>query len=682
MFVCFCSILTDLIENSNFVPKVAVNSYRKKSFPKRIRRLAQGKLFLYKKYVDNGYSDEDRDAYRLKCKSYKLAVKSLIRDRELAVLDAKKDRKFFAFIRSKQSCRPAIPIINDNGNLLLSDASKATCFSNYFASVFSRDNGVPPPQRLSTIASTLRSCSFAPETIYAVLLDLPAKISSGPDDIPPIFLRNLAVVLSYPLSVIFEKSFATGEVPSLWRQANVTPIHKKASASLVSNYRPISMTSVICKVFETIVREKITTHLRNNSILSKVQHGFVSRKSTVTQLLLALNEWTYALDSRQFVDIAYLDYKSAFDSVVHSKLAVVLTQLGIEGNIHRWIVNYLKDRTQRVRINQSFSESQTVLSSVPQGTCLGPLLFIMYINELPKIVENTSLFLFADDCKLHICYKRGAPTNGLQTDLDKIFLWSESMQLKLALSKCSILHLGRRPPNLKIDYELDHIKLDSADVMRDLGVMVDSELKFSQHCATIVKKASMRMNCIFQSFETRDTQFLLQMFKTYVRPTLEYASSCWSPYLAKDIKIVESVQRSFTKRIPELARLNLSYIDRLNKLNLERLDMRRLHHDLILAYKLMYGHLDVDPNSLLLFHPQAYNNYVGPLTATKVLRLRKPNFKLHCRRNFFGIRVVDLWNELPNDVKLSKSTKEFKSKLTGKTTGRKVDLSAFLRPLV
>ena len=169
------------------------------------------------------------------------------------------------------------------------------------------------------------------------------------------------------------------------------------------------------------------------------------------------------------------------------------------------------------------------------------------------------------------------------------------------------------------------------------------------------------------------------MFKTYVRPTLEYASECWSPYLVKDIKLVESVQKSFTKRIPEVARLQLGYIDRLKFLNLERLDCRRLQQDLILTYKLLYSYLDVDPNSIFLFHPQAYDSYVGPLIAKNLLRLRKPSFKLDSRKNFFGIRVVDPWNDLPNDIKLSKSLKEFKSKLMGTATGQKVDLSSFLK---
>jgi len=268
IFICFCSILSELINNPSLVPKIVVNSGHRKFIPRRIKHIAKEKCIIYKKYIAGGYKEVDKVAYQLKCKSYKLAVKALIRDKELAVLSAKKDKKLFAFIRSKQSCRPTIPVINDNGNLLLSDASKAECFSNYFASVFSRDNGAPPPDCSVPLDCKLSSCSFAPEVVYAALLDLPSKTSVGPDGIPPVFLRNLAVVLSFPLSLIFEKSFATGEVPMLWKEANVTPIYKKLAASLVSNYRPISLTSAVSKVFETILRNQITGFSQNFNMVS------------------------------------------------------------------------------------------------------------------------------------------------------------------------------------------------------------------------------------------------------------------------------------------------------------------------------------------------------------------------------------------------------------------------------
>ena len=221
--------------------------------------------------------------------------------------------------------------------------------------------------------------------------------------------------------------------------------------------------------------------------------------------------------------------------------------------------------------------------------------------------------------------------------------------------------------------------LENRDSMRDLGVIIDSELKFLLHCSTIVKNASARMNCIFRSFETRDTNFLMQMWKTFIRPKLEYASPCWSPYLAK---LVESVQRAFTRRIPEIARKKIPYIERLAELGLESLDLRRLHNDLVFAFKLLYGHLDVDPNKLLTFHPQAYANFQGQGIANTVLRLHLPNTKKSCRSNFFGVRIVSPWNRLPSNVKLSRSVKEFKACLRGTAADRsKVDLSPFLHKL-
>jgi hypothetical protein len=304
----------------------------------------------------------------------------------------------------------------------------------------------------------------------------------------------------------------------------------------------------------------------------------------------------------------------------------------------------------------------------------------MYINQLPKIVQNSTVYLFADDCKLHICYDRRSQPLLLQTDLQQILLWSESMQLKLSLPKCSILNLGKRTH--KPVYEIGSVTLENFDSIRDLGIIIDSELKFSLHCSTIVKKASSRMNCIFRAFETRDANFLLQMYKTFVRPKLEYASPCWSPYLLKDINLIESVQRSFTRRIPNMGRLKLSYKERLEKLGLESLQLRRLHTDLVFVYKLLYGHLDVDPNNLFRFHPQAYSNFQGQGIANTVLRLQLPKTKKLCRSNFFSVRSISPWNKLPTEVKLLQSVKEFKARLRGSAADlNKVDLSSFLHKL-
>lgn len=196
--------------------------------------------------------------------------------------------------------------------------------------------------------------------------------------------------------------------------------------------------------------------------------------------------------------------------------------------------------------------------------------------------------------------------------------------------------------------------------MRDLGILVDPKLSFTSHCQYIAKKASMRINAIFRSFQTRETSFLIDMYKIFVRPILEYATTCWSPFLAKDVRLIESVQRTFTRRIPALSGQNLSYLERLEKLQLERLDLRRLKADLLMAYRILHGYMDVDANSILKFHQQAYASYGGLQISGTRLRLSKPPAHLNSRKNYFGIRVVKYWNLIPEHIRLAKNVSVFK----------------------
>jgi hypothetical protein len=476
-----------------------------------------------------------------------------------------------------------------------------------------------------------------------------------------------------------------------WKHAIVTPIHKKDSKSVVSNYRPISLTSVPSKVFESILSQCIVAYLKRNNILSDAQHGFRAKRSTITQLILSVNDWSKALDTGNQVDIAYLDFARAFDSVSHPKLLGILDQLGFRGNILSWLRNYLTNRSQCVRIMNESSPSVPVTSSTPQGTVLGPLLFLIFINELPRIVQNKTISLFADDCKLHFVFQKNAPVDTLQNDLQTILDWSEEMQLSLSINKCAILHLGLKPSAIKkSEYVLGASKIQSVKTMRDLGIIVSEDLKWSSHCKEVTKKAGTRMYSLLRSFETKSTRFLVQLYKTFIRPKLDYGSPIWSPSSEKDILMVESVQRAFTKRIPELKKLQLSYADRLKRLSIDRLDLRRLKAD---AHKLLYHLCDIDlhlVSELLPFHQQSNVNYDGHILRMSKLSTNRRISELSLwldtvrahtvtRQRFFANRIVDVWNSLDADTRATGNPIHFKRRLNNETSDQEIiDLSPFL----
>jgi len=212
--------------------------------------------------------------------------------------------------------------------------------------------------------------------------------SPGPDALHPRILYELREYIAYPLKLIFAESYKQKELPLDWRSANITALFKKGSRSDVSNYRPVSLTSIVCKIMESIVTDNINKHFIDNNFFSQKQFGFIKGRSTVIQLLRMLDEWTEKLENGGHVDVVYTDFEKAFDKVPHKRLINKLASYGIDNHTIEWIKAFLCNRKQRVKLNGKLSEWSSVLSGIPQGSILGPLLFIIFINDLPEFCEH------------------------------------------------------------------------------------------------------------------------------------------------------------------------------------------------------------------------------------------------------------------------------------------------------
>ena len=457
-------------------------------------------------------------------------------------------------------------------------------------------------------------------------------------------------------------SYRTGILPSDWKSANVIPIHKKGPTKCASNYRPISLTSEVVKVMEIVIRRKIVSFLVSNSLIDNMQHGFLKKRSTVTQLLSCLNNWTKEVDRKKHLDVVYLDIAKAFDSVSHPKLIEKLKSLNFSDTLVNWLENYLTNRVQMVKIENSISRKKYVTSGVPQGSILGPILFLIYINDLSKVVKNSKIALYADDSKIYFSFNSNMNNNLLIEDMKLVFDWASKNQLKIAFQKSAILHFGRG--NNTGDLILGDISIPNEEVMKDLGVWISNDLKFSNHINKMAKSCFQMTNLMFLSFETQIRPFLVNLFKTFVRSKLEYASEVWSPSIYKDIDLIESVQRRFTKRIPGCR--NLSYPERLKLCNLESLELRRLKSDLVFVYKLIHNLVDIPFEDFL-----KYSN--SSSIRGNETRLLVQGSRLKIREDFFSNRVVKVWNSLDQNVVSSKTLYSFRSKLD------KYNLSAFLR---
>ena len=531
----------------------------------------------------------------------------------------------------------------------------ANVLNRFFESVFTQEpDGNVPELDPRYEGDQLTDFEFSVDDVREQLLKLKPEKSPGTDSIHPHVLRACADELALPLYIIYRKSLDEGKLPSDWKRARVVPIYKKGAKKSPGNYRPVSLTSVPCKMMEAIVKMKVLSHVDSLALLSKDQHGFMKGRSCLTNLLETFEDVTSMLDEGGGVDMVYLDYSKAFDSVPHRRLLSKLQAYGLKGKVWEWIQDFLVGRTQKVTVGDANSDWTNVVSGVPQGSVLGPILFVLYINDLPENVRS-NVKMFADDTKLYRHVLGEDDKQLLQEDLNALQKWSETWLLRFNASKCKRMHMGNT--NDGTNYHLGDEQIPHDTEEKDLGVYITENCKSSKQCAAAASKAMSKLRIIKRTFTHFDQKCFTTLYKTYIRPHLEYCVQAWSPSLRKDVIALEKVQRRATKIIPSLR--NKPYHDRLKALNLYTLETRRLRGDLIEVYKILHGLEGIEEKKLFQRH-QNWSQVRG-----HNLKLYKPNLRkgLNCRKYFFSIRVISEWNSLPSHIVNATSTNLFKNQL-------------------
>ena len=458
--------------------------------------------------------------------------------------------------------------------------------------------------------------------------------SAGPDDIHPRVIYELRSNVVETLTKIYNKSLEAGKLPDDWKHAIIKPIHKKGKKGDPSNYRPVSLTSVPCKILERIIRDNIVEFLENNDLFNINQHGFRAGRSCTTQLLEIMEIWTDLMEKNIPFDVIYLDFSKAFDKVPHTRLCNKLKAIGIKGNTLEWIKDFLNKRTQSVRINDSISGVRPITSGIPQGSVLGPILFLVFINDLPNEISS-AVKIFADDTKIFRALRAGEDHIHLQEDLVKLFEWSCKWLLPFNTSKCKILHFGKNNPSYNYFLNNDLIKADPYE--KDLGITFNNALNFAKHIRLTVAKANSRLGMIKRNFSNLSPQVFLPIYKALIRPLLEYGSCIWNPHLIYEINEIEKVQRRATKTIQEI-RL-LPYNERLKYLKLDSLKFRRRRYDIIQVFRILKGIDNISPNMFFELH-------TGPNTRGHSLKLQKPRATKNIRLYSFSHRIIHDWNNL------------------------------------
>ena len=506
-------------------------------------------------------------------------------------------KEIFSYMNSKSKTRGKIGKIcidpaDEKSPKTDDDERKAEIFSKFFISVQTVEpEGELPTMEQKHIKVPMEDLEVIEENVKELLENLKTDKAAGPDGFSPRILKPLAKEISKPLAIICRESIKRGEVPKDWKIQWITVIYKQGCKALAENYRPVSLTSILSKIQEKIIRKHIMEHMTKNELFSKRQYGFLGGRSTVLQLLCAMDNWTEALDEGKTVDCIYADFKKAFDKVPHKRLMVKIRAYGIKENICNWIEDFLKDRKQRVSVNGKYSAWEKMISGIPQGTVLGPLLFVIFINDLPEDIESL-IYLFADDSKIWKVIESMGDRETLQRDLQKMKEWSKIWLLQFHPDKLKHLQISRKPTeeDQRHTYFVGDDKAKRVGSEKDLGIHMDKRLEFEEHTDIKIKKANSMTGMIKRTFQFITMDMFNVLYKTVVRSGVEYGQAVWQPYMMKDIEKVEGVQRRATKMLHGLK--DKSYEERLRLLKLPTLRFRRARGDMIETYKIIHGIYD------------------------------------------------------------------------------------------
>ena len=494
------------------------------------------------------------------------------------------------------------------------------------------------------------------EGVEKLLRNLNVSKASGPDNIPNTILKTCSTQLAPAVTHIFNLSVNTGTLPEDWKNADITPIFKKGNKHEAANYRPVSLTSVCCKTLEHIICRHILNHLDEHRILTKLQHGFRSGHSCESQLVITMEDIMCKYDQKKQVDLVILDFSKAFDTVPHRKLLHKLKNYGVRGNILRWISSFLMDRHQRVVVEGEVSSKCTVDSGVPQGTVLGPLLFLCHINDLPLSVSS-QVRLFADDCLLYREINSHSDHIALQEDLKSLECWAKQWGMKFNATKCYLMSIHRSKTPSTYLYSLNNHILQQMQDNPYLGAQISENLKWTTHINKVCNRANSILGFIRRNLKHSDRNFKETAYVSLVRSVLDYASVVWDPYTKKDIDKIEGIQRRAARFVMNDYSRRSSVTEMMRQLKWTPLAERRRTQRLTFFYKIIHDLVAVPADSLHIQRNQRNQRHAHS-KSVKVISCTTDIYK-----NSFVPRTILDWNALPEETVNAKKVEEFKSAL-------------------
>ena len=520
------------------------------------------------------------------------------------LLESDHPKDFWRYIRSRRKDNTGIQTLKRNGALITEDLDKAEALSNQFQSVFTREDTASfvLPKLPPSPYPDMPPIQITSEGVRKLLTNINVAKAIGPDLIPNQVLKIAAEEIAPILTIIFQQSLDTGSLPLDWRKANITPIFKKGSTTDPANYRPVSLTCTCCKLLEHIIDSNLMRHLSAFNILADNQHAFRKRRSCESQLILTMNDLSKNIDGKKTTDMAVLDFSKAFDVIPHSKLLMKLDYYGIRANTKDWIASFLTKRYQRVCVNGQSSDWKPVLSGTPQGTVLGPHLFLLHINDIHHQVSSTTR-LFADDCLVYREINSAEDEAALQSDLNTMVNWSKTWGMHFNPTKCKAMRVSRKRTPGKTNYNILGVDLEETVETQYLGIFIHKDIRWNKQTQHASAKATRTLNFVKRNFHHCSPSVKEKLYKTLIRPHLEYASAAWDPFTAKNILALESVQRRAARFVTNTYGRDTSVTQILNNLKWTPLEDRREAHRLTCLYKILHGQLDIGNDNEIRYKP-------------------------------------------------------------------------------
>lgn len=651
MWLLFRDIVFECIQH--FVPTIAKKTQCRNPWitrdtlrlQRKLKRLKNGSKnsnCIRSKYIIESVTQELRSkTAHDKEKYYSTVLPSLIRT---------SPEKFWRQI-SPSSRSPSV--FSVDGVDVCNDGAICAAFNNHFKSVFTKDNGHLPQFHMSL--PSIPDLVISEAGVCNLLLNLDVKKSPGPDDIPNAFLKRYAEWCSKYLCVLYNRSLSESSLPDDWRTARIKPLHKSGDKTCVLNYRPISLTSTSCKILEHIIHKHLINFLEEHNVLSKVQHGFRHGFSTTTQLVETIHDFSKSINDRKQTDAIFMDFSKAFDKVSHHKLLHKLGYIINNTKLLAWISAFLRDRRQFVTLNRTSSDIVPVDSGVPQGSVLGPLLFLLFIND---IVDNISVHvkLYADDCVLYNTINTIQDQIILNNDFSKVITWCEQWQMTVNFEKTVFMRITHKKCPLLFSYSTNNITLSEVMHYKYLGLWITNNLSWTKHIDTVTASALRKLFFLRRSLKSATPNVRSLAYNSIIRPALEYAVIIWDPFTATSINKLERIQRKAARFIfNKHGRASVSEL--LRQCDFSSISERNRICRLKFFFQLLTGRYGINTSGIFTFSTgyqtrQRHDRTILPLTS------RNNCFKY----SYFPRTIVD-WNNLTNDAVTQNTLSAFEQHL-------------------